>query len=1845
MGSKGAEPGLEFFREGRFKADLFPGGGLAEADAPGVEKEAAAVVSAGSVQGIAGDLVAEAAQVDADLVRAAGTDADFNKGVVLIADADLPVGDRVAAFLDFGSHADGLPGVPGDGAVDGAGILFHDVFYQGEVNLFHFPVAELGLEAAVGFVVFGDEDDAAGEAVEAVDNAGAEIAAEGGKGFEVMEEGVDEGAILAAGTSVDRHAGGLVDCDEVRVLIEDVEREILGSGAEGAELEWLHFHEFPAPEQVRGLANGAVNGDAALLDPLLQAAAAVAGIAFLEIDVEALWLALKAGRLRLHGALEFVRPLGFGGHAAVDEQSLAGDKGAVVGGEEEDGFGDIDGFPDTAKRSDLGPGAGVIARFRLGALHFRGAGGDAIDADLVLAQFHRGHFGEHFNAALGRRVIDQTREGQLVAAGTQSDDAAAVAFGNHAAGGLLRAEKRAAEVGVEHFVPLFDSEVKQGFPGLHGGVGDEDVNVVEVLVEFGEKIPSAGDIADIGLDGDGFAAKRLDLSDGVRGTGGVGVVVDGNIHAGAGEFYGDHFANPLARSRYQGCSDIHAEPRYIVIALTSILKEIPSLSGSLSSMPKTMVRFLFSLVLCATALLSQTSTTQLSGTVTDSSGAIVPGAAVTAVNEATGIRYNQQTTDAGLYAFPSIPVGVYTLLVDSKGFKKFQQTKIVLQINTPLVVNAALTIGESTETVSVEANADVLQTANATIGNVVERKAIEALPLNGRNPLNLLMYEPGVTQRSGNTITVNGSRSAAVNVTIDGIEANESTAPNPTTNIFRLNPDNVQEFKVTTSNPSAEEGRNSGANVSIATRSGTNQIHGTVFEFFRNTALNSSEFYANAQGTGKPIIKLNQYGFEVGGPIKKNKTFFFASWQGQKVNFADPIDKSFGTVRLYTPNALTGVFRYFVVDQRNPFTLNGQRITQNSPLLIDQTTGNLAAGVRACGASTDVNCVASYNIVTSDPLRRQIDASVKKTLGGYPAPNSFASGDGLNTGNYAWLSPTQVRGPQGLIRIDHTINDKHTLFGRYLGAEQNTLGGDPLNGRPQVLPGYPARGEVFRPAHNAAVGVRSVLSPRLVNEFTVGYSRFFFLFTQGEANPLFPNAPRYTFNNSDVDYIANARTARAVNTYQFINNLTYITGAHVYKFGGNIRMYQHNDQRSDVGGTTLTPAISLSATIRPPSNFPLPTVASANAPGIAAADLTRLQSTINDLIGIPAQLSHNFIGDLRSDTFLPFRSGDGVSLWAQGQRVKQYNFFAQDEYKFRRNITLSYGVRWEINAPPTEAGGRVYVPNKNIDGSQGTVSFVKADRWYNNWNWGAFAPRAAITWAPGNSNKMVLRAGYTMAFDPISTFQVTSIATAVPGQIFRCVSPVGGTPTAGCASVPDVQLSQFPNELPPPNTKPSSQLTPTAAVNNAATPARVFDPNIKLPTVHMWNFTMQREFGRGYVASIGYVGRRGTRLYSSRDLNQIDARPILPSFLAMQRNVGLGGGCRADGTLANGSPCIGATAVPLVQQGITTSAFVNTAATSTDLSQNAAGNFAVRLENSTLAAKLRANQQFAQILFVDNGADSIYHGFQATFRKRFDQAGLLMNAAYTLSKAIDNLSTDPIGTTASGALTTTGARTPADSRNFQNERGRADFDQRHVLNASGIYELPVGRGKKLFANAPKAVNTVIGGWSLNGIFTYQSGEPFSIRSGVLTANGTSQSRAALAPGVTSLPQASLQSKAGVVGPVFFQDASQFAFPQPGGLGIGRNLFQGPSYWNLDMGISKGIQINERFRLTFRTEIFNALNHANFRNPRDASVGSPAITSNVFAQACCVTLATASSSTTNQNGESWRVVQFALKLAF
>ena len=431
---------------------------------------------------------------------------------------------------------------------------------------------------------------------------------------------------------------------------------------------------------------------------------------------------------------------------------------------------------------------------------------------------------------------------------------------------------------------------------------------------------------------------------------------------------------------------------------------------------------------------------------------------------------------------------------------------------------------------------------------------------------------------------------------------------------------------------------------------------------------------------------------------------------------------------------------------------------------------------------------------------------------------------------------------------------------------------------------------------------------------------------------------------------------------------------------------------------------------------------------------------------------------------------------------------------------------------------------------------------------------------------------------------------------------------------------------------------------------------MQLPTVHQWNISFQRELPGGFVMQASYIGRRGEHLFMARDINQINADPIVPSFLVMQQN-------RARGCTNAGTGCpVGVTGVTpplfgqLQTQGGLTSAqatsFLNSSTTNGELDINSAGSFARRIEDTTLGLKLRPNQQFAAITYLDNSGDSNDHAAQFTLRRRFS-TGLGLSMAYTFGKSIDNQSVDPVGAASGGGLSTTNSRTPTDIRDLREERARSDFDRTQVLQAASVWELPLGKGRRFLNSSHGIVNQIFGGWTVNSIFTFMTGEPFAVRSGSFTANGNHESRA----GVQAPVRAQLQYLPGqtFAGPVLFRpvnaltcgvDPTQaFCLPAPGQSGAGRNIFVAPHYWNLDLGFIKTFQITERFKLQFRTEMFNALNHPNFDNPRDASVGSPSIRSSVFAETCCATVAPPSTQTIVQTGESARVIQFALKLQF
>jgi hypothetical protein len=598
------------------------------------------------------------------------------------------------------------------------------------------------------------------------------------------------------------------------------------------------------------------------------------------------------------------------------------------------------------------------------------------------------------------------------------------------------------------------------------------------------------------------------------------------------------------------------------------------------------------------------------------------------------------------------------------------------------------------------------------------------------------------------------------------------------------------------------------------------------------------------------------------------------------------------------------------------------------------------------------------------------------------------------------------------------------------------------------------------------------------------------------------------------------------------------------------------------------------------------------------------------------------------------------------------------------------------------------------------VTYVRADSWFQRDNWGAFAPRLAFAWDPTSSGKMVVRAGYGIAFDTISTFQVTSVAGKIPGSVLQCIVNIQSPATPPCADIPnDLRLTQLlaainPFTLPLPTSSPTSQLSPAPQPLGVAPSVGAFDPNLKIPTVHEWNLTIQRELPWNFVGQVGYVGKRGTRLYRAYDLNQLrtDQPGFLQDFMAAFNNIAI---CKA-----NSTACLNAQAAAGVSSGSrTVDNFANfglpgqvdlpllsrllgaTALTSanyrgsfaTDVLNFGLGDLAARVDQLSGTSSIvnrgfsanffRPNPQFTEIFYFDSGGSSIYHGMIVQLQRRYEK-GLTFGLSYTLAKSIDDMSVDPVAATSGGALGNN-SRTPTDVRNFRLDRALSDFDNRHVLVINGLYDLPFGRGQRWGSGWNKAVNAVLGGWTVTGIYIYQSGEAFTINSGVRTANATNAGKQTRAELRGPMPEARLQSVAGIQGPVLFNvgdritdpanpnyncrqvlgTESYFCIPGPGQFGIGRNTIPGPSYWNMDMGIIKRVDLTERVNMQFRAEFFNVFNHSNFDNPRNASVGSPTLTSSLFGQTCCITSSVPSSSTIIATGEPNRVIQFALKLNF
>lgn len=1169
-------------------------------------------------------------------------------------------------------------------------------------------------------------------------------------------------------------------------------------------------------------------------------------------------------------------------------------------------------------------------------------------------------------------------------------------------------------------------------------------------------------------------------------------------------------------------------------------------------MMRTCFRASIALVLLALLAYAQGTTSRLTGTVTDASGSAVPGVTVRLTNDGTGQSFTSTTSENGAYFFESIQVGTYTAAVEAQGFKKFLAKGNVVNIGQPTTVNIRLELGSVAESIEVSGAYEQVQTSSSgNIGNVFTEKVIQDLPIvgtRGRNPLDLVLRQPGVANgaNTGGGIHVNGARDRAWNITVDGIDSNETSAGGSNFSPIRTNPDGLAEFKVVTSNATAEFGRNSGAQVAMVTKSGTNELHGTGFWFYRTPRLNANEWENNINNLGKRQFVQNIYGGSIGGPIKKNKLFFFGNLQRLSARESAVVNRT-----VYTEQARQGIFRYVRGGRNLPAGVTGSSV---------DASGNVVPGLN----------IGQYNIITSDPDRLGADPRVKGLIDQSPLPNNFFGGDGLNTGFYTFTALQYEKQQDNSLKFDYVLNSKNTVYARISWGYQNTLC-DRANGGQPFFPGGTCPVDTKRDPQNYAFNWRTNPTSRITNEFVFGRNYFTFDFV----NPL-QNANEINLTTAPVtipqDFAVG--NARRLNTWQFVDNFSYFAGAHSLKFGVNFRLASHNDVRGSVGGENITASANFSRV----TNSVSPTAFGLPADIQQANDRPNLESSINYILGRVGSIGRGFVA-----------AGDAFA--AQPYNFKalfnEYDFYFQDTWKVSRRLTIDLGLRLEFKMTPgSDPDGRVRRPNQLLTaGAAPTTTarwengeLFRSDR--NNW-----APSIGLAYDPFGKGKSVVRANYRIAYDRLNTFLLSSsVFQNLPGQAQGI-----RTETFGQAGG---RLRNLQN-IAPPTVTPSSFAQPPAYGAGSIT---VVDPSMETPTTHMWSLGFQQQVARNTVVEVNYIGRRAHNLYGAYNANQVDI--TRNGFLSAYNTAAAGGESPLINQIFALDPRKGA--------AVTGSQFMRTqyaadirgnsvAAIAQDLSRRLVGGVPIAQAAGLGSAFFIPYPQFAGgVSVVDSNDFSTYHGLQMQVERRMS-GGLTAQFSYTWAKSLDTRSYDPAFTVVGTGVNQSGSSTPFDINNRRGNYAPSDFDRRHTIQSYWVYELPFGKGRRFGSNAGAVVNRLIGDWQFSGLMTLSSGRPFTVYSGFNSFSNvigaTADCSACDGAGTVS------QREDGLTW--YFSPAEVAAFTNPaaGSIGSsGRNRFYGPGSFNMDASFLKRVPLTDRYKLEIRADMSNLTNTPTFGFP-------------------------------------------------
>lgn len=1184
----------------------------------------------------------------------------------------------------------------------------------------------------------------------------------------------------------------------------------------------------------------------------------------------------------------------------------------------------------------------------------------------------------------------------------------------------------------------------------------------------------------------------------------------------------------------------------------------------------------------SSAAFAQQGTSNVRGNVQDQQGNVVAGAMVTLTNVGTNSTRSATTSENGAFTFESVPVGDYKVEFEAKGFKKAVITDVHALVGKPSTVEVQLEIGNVAETVTVAAgSAELLvNKEDATLGNNFVSQQITQLPLEARSVPNLLTLQPGTT-REGN---VTGARSDQSNITLDGVDINEAQTNqliNPNADpangtdalnlvpdrstVIRLNAEAIEEFRVTTSNPNANQGRSSGAQVALVTKSGSNEWHGALFEFYRTKKFAANNFFANKAGVAKPALIRHTFGGALGGPVVQNKAFFFYSFEGD-------------------------------------------RITQSTSVLRDVPLASLGRGeVRYRNASGGITTLTTANLNTIFPsvgINPAAVAALAQAAGKYPA-NDTSIGDGLNTGGFRFNAATPVERNSHAGKFDFNINDKQQAFVR-VNVIYDVIG------REQRFPDTPAPNIWSHPTGIAA-GHTWTLRNNLVNNFRYGFTREAFS-QQGDSGE---NSISYRFVFSPASF---SRTLTRITPVQnFTDDLTWVKENHTFGFGTNIRLISNRRSSfSNAFDSAITNPSFYSgggASISTPINNFSP----------ISGSRTGVQNAATALIGRFSQYSANFTFN-NDGSLLPAGTSSGRDFRTQeydgyfqdswkltpnlnltyGLRYTiSKPVYEKEGFEVTTSVSLSEIFRLRQEAA---ARGQNYATPVTLQLS-GPANNAPPLYSYDKNN---FQPRVAIAWSPSfksgflgkllGADQSVIRGGFAITNDYYG--QQLAVNFDLANTLGFSSSQGIAANTFNVTTRPAPLFTGFGQAVRPlPRITPPSGITFPATQPFEPSPAlfaqdrRIetsLDSELVAPTNYSWNVTFERELPKGFVFQTSYVGRLARNLIATRDVmalnNLVDPKSGTDWYtVATQLEV-----LRQRGTPISAIeqiPWFANMLPPNIAQLMNDNYFEDQVIDPTFNQTQAVYAVAALVYGNDwtdtqdvveqgLDRNIFFHPQYGALSSYSSIAKSNYHAGTLTIRQRLGRS-LSMDFNYTLSHSHDDAS----GLQTGGAYDAPFILNPLRQ---QDNYSNSDFDIRHIINGNAVWELPFGRGRRFFGSSNRLADAIVGGWQLSGIYRWNSGLPINAPydDARWATNWNAQSNTVRIKPVETCP-----TRGGKLFGCNTLDAyKSFRNAYPGETGD-RNILRLPGYVNIDLGLGKSFNLpwSEKHKLQIRFEAFNVTN--------------------------------------------------------